>query len=571
MNSLLYPDHWKSWASSAFCQATLVAVGTAILLAVIVRDMGPTTDEITYIECNQQMEQWAADLPRLGLRNFSTERLRQGWPFACATNKSLTVPALCAEMGRLTIGRFDEPLQSWRWGNILLFAATAGLIFGWLRHEFSPAAAVVGVAALLGTPRLLGNACLFSVDPVVGCFWVWSSWALVQACRIPGWKWPFVFALLAAGGIASKPSFWFAVPVWMVWGLIYHRRCWRPLITLVTVTPVTVFLLCPMWWTSPIDGVLNYYDVLTAPQGWEGVDAYYLGEIYQMPGTPPVPWHAVPVQTAVTIPLWIAALFLVGCYRWTCFLPRNEVVFLWLASTAVLPFVVMLPQTPGHDGVRLFLTSFFFVPLVAGCGFSHLIAVFTPRSQESTPAATTPVATDTDSAALRTAPRRGWLNIRTLGAATFVAASAWTTVRSHPGELSYYNTLVGGWPGAAEPVRQSMTSPVNPRPQFELSFWWEAMRLQDWRDMQAQLPAGAKLWIYPDYIGLKQLNDWGVVRSDIHFTRPQEKPDYSLIYGRLGRITAVNADPQGTKFFNEQPVWERRVNGVRVAALFRLH
>ena len=169
MASVPLKQHRKAW-ESAWLQSTMAGAGTLLLLAVIMRDLGPTTDEFTYIECCRQVDRWVSDLPDLGTSNFTAKRLQEGWPFATTNNKSLTVPALCAWIGRSAIGRFDQPPHSWRWGNSLLFAATTGLIFYWLKVECSTRAAIVAVATLLGTPRLMANACLFSVDPIVGCF-----------------------------------------------------------------------------------------------------------------------------------------------------------------------------------------------------------------------------------------------------------------------------------------------------------------------------------------------------------------------------------------------------------------
>ena len=559
MASVPLKQHRKAW-ESAWLQSTMAGAGTLLLLAVIMRDLGPTTDEFTYIECCRQVDRWVSDLPDLGTSNFTAKRLQEGWPFATTNNKSLTVPALCAWIGRSAIGRFDQPPHSWRWGNSLLFAATTGLIFYWLKVECSTRAAIVAVATLLGTPRLLANACLFSVDPIVGCFWVWCCWSLVQSSRRTGWMFPILFSVLAAGGIATKPTFWFAIPVCLVWGLVYHRRCLRPFLCLATVTPLTVLILCPMWWAAPMQSVVEYYHLLSTPRGWEGVDAYYLGDVYQMPGTPPVPWHAVIVLTVVTTPLWIGVFFFAGSFGWLRICYRSDVVGLWMASTAVPPAVVMLPQTPGHDGVRMFLTSFFFVAMVTGYGFERAVTLIGGHS------------TITDADKIRTSRSTATgTGVRSIAAflalISVVGLSTWTVVRSHPAQLSYYNSLVGGWVGASQPVRQSMTSPVNPRPRHELSFWWEAMRLDDWRDMQRQLPAGSKVLVYPDYIGLALLEEWGALRSDIYFVRKPDEAEYLLIYCRLGRITSPDADPVGDMFYYSRPLWERQVNGVRMAVL----
>ena len=525
----------------------LVGLLVLAVTALAMRDYGLTTDEVTYIECNQRIGNWVAGFSEYGWKNWTQERLRAGWTFGVEENKSLTVPALVSWAGYGLVGHFDSPPASWRWGNVLLFAATCGLMYGWLRAECSTGAALVGLAALLGTPRAFANACLYSVDPLVGCLWVWAAWALVDWCRRGTSRFPLLFSVLVAVGIAVKPTFWFAVPVLLLWVLLFHRRrLLRLVAALATITPLVVLLLCPMWWWDPLGGVIHYFNVLRAPRGWEGVDAYYLGEIYQMPGTPKVPWHAVPVLTFLTTPLWILTMFLLGVYLWMRDDHRTDTVALWLGSACALPLAVMLLDAPRHDGVRLFLAAFFFIALIVGYGFEQVMRLLHVFER---------------------CRSRGEL------AAVLVAAAlaAWPVLRIHPGELSYYNVLVGGLRGAAEPVHSSANSPVNPRPLYELTFWWELLDADDWKAIQAEVPPNARLWIFPDYIGTPLLKEWGVLRPDVEVVEQSELADCLLVYGRLGRITSPEVNPLGHLFFRGRPVWERRLQDVRMAALFRQH
>jgi len=536
-------------------QAVFIALAVLAIQAVLVRDFGLTTDETTFIQSNRQIADWVSRFDSAGWsENFSRERLQEGWPFAFPGSKNLPLVSFVSWGGYALAGRFDAPPISWRWGNLLLFSATCGIMFHWLRKEFSTTAALAGLAALLGTPRLLANACLFSIDPLVGCFWILASWALVQSRH--GWGWPIAFSVLAGMGLCAKPTFWFAVPVWLVWGMRFRGRSFfRPLICLMTISPLVALLFAPMWWSNPISGALDYLELLRSPQGWTGVDAYYLGEVYQMPGTEAsIPWHAVPLLSLVTTPLWVCCLFLTGLFFWYRSERRSDVVSLWAASALILPLVVMLPSTPGHDGVRLFLPSFFFVAMIAGYGF-HRWAEWARQKRHRGEA--DPTSPET--------PTRSELAV----IVGLFCLSVWPCWRIHPGELSYYNMLVGGFRGAAEPVQLSASSPVNPRPLYERTYWWDVVDANDWQEMQEKLPPGAALWVFPDFIGLELLQEWGQLRKDLRIVHQPNTAQFVMIYGRLGRITSPQVDPLGKRFFHGKPLWERRIDGVRVAALFR--
>ena len=90
-----------------------------------------------------------------------------------------------------------------------------------------------------------------------------------------------------------------------------------------------------------------------------------------------------------------------------------------------LPILRMLP-TPAHDGVRLFLPTFFFLAAFAGWG---VVAIGDGLSK----LVKHPVA------------------CRGLVAALVLGSAAWQLVKIHPFELSYYNELIGGPRGAWKP------------------------------------------------------------------------------------------------------------------------
>ena len=252
---------------------------------------------------------------------------------------------------------------------------------------------------------------------------------------------------------------------------------------------------------------------------------------------------------------------------WIGYDRRNELIALWLVSAATLPVLVMLPNTPAHDGIRLFLPALFFAAMIAGYSFDWLArrTVFRRPLLASDRSA--------KSASQMSSKKRTRRPVRPVEIITvsvlFIPVCIWTTWNIHPAELSYYNLLVGGFSGAAEPVYHSPTSPVNPRPAYEITYWWDCVDVDAWQEMQSHLPQGAALWVFPDFVGLQRFEEWGLLREDLQIVRQPMGAEYVMIYGRLGRITPHEVHPLGQMFFNRKPIWEHRLHGVRVAGLYR--
>lgn len=521
----------------------------AILCGILMREFGVSTDEPAYIRDTQRVQQWFADFSETGFTgNLSEDRLQTGWPFAQAENRNMPLVSVVSLIGYATVGHFDTFPAQFRWGNVLVFAATGAVAFHWIRVRYSASAAVVMLAALLGNPRLFVHAQLMSVDTLIGCLWLLASLALSGSRD--NWRRAALFAVLAGVGLTSKATFWFAVPAWILWGLCQHpKELWRAAVCLATVTPLTAYGLSPMWWSSPIDGCTGYLMALTSGTWTWHIGTYYLGDIYQTESTGPVPWHSVIVLTAVTTPIWILVLGAVGTIRsLRCWRDTSDDGLLWLVCGVTLPLLCMLPNTPCHDGPRQYRTLFFFLPLLAASGFEVLRLSFLTRTS-----------CDTTSRRVR---------LEAAVVAVVIGITVWPVIRMHPGQLSYYNAFAGGLSGASEPVQVSRSLPEQNRPLFEVAYWWTVLNDEAIDEIQSHLHEGATLWVHPNAPGLTLHQQRGRFREDIRFVRPSDRPEYALLYGKLGVLADPLSRPAATVFLHRPAVWEKRIDGVRIVALF---
>ena len=234
---------------------------------------------------------------------------------------------------------------------------------------------------------------------------------------------------------------------------------------------------------------------------------------------------------AATIPAGILVASVLGIAFVFRSLRRDRLPLYFLAQLATLPVLRMLP-TPAHDGVRLFLPTFFFLAAMAGWGLVW--------------------AADGLAGALRS--RTSW--VRATLAAVVLGTAAWGLARAHPFELSYYNELIGGAPGAW-------------RRGFELSYWYDAFNARTLDELNAKLPKGssvASLNELSDPPTFQELQALGALRGDLDFGLPA---DGSFPYAWLLTHDS-KASPFTRLLFAMRPWYGRRpsqLGGLRVATV----
>lgn len=247
------------------------------------------------------------------------------------------------------------------------------------------------------------------------------------------------------------------------------------------VTPLLCIALNPTWWHNPITSLAAYFDLNLDREGHlPDIGIFYLGKryLYSLP-----PMNAY-VLMAVTIPAGTLLLGLVGIAR-TVMAPGYRFGWYLLLQMLTLPGFRMLP-TPAHDGVRLFLPTFFFWAGLAAIGALGIVQTFARRKQNLA----IPV----------------WLGLFLLG--PVIAGIQW--VRIHPFELSYYN--VG--------LKTAMDWG------FEVTYWYDAVTPDVLEQLNHRLPENVRIG-FPDPLinpeVFYQLQELGRLRADINLEADPEK------------------------------------------------
>jgi 4-amino-4-deoxy-L-arabinose transferase-like glycosyltransferase len=287
-----------------------------------------------------------------------------------------------------------------------------------------------------------------------------------------------------------------------VWGV--ERPALEIWTAILAFAPLVGWLGNPAWWRETLLRLSFYY---TISQNREGVlppiQIIYFGQIYEFS----LPWHNGWVLMAITVPLAILATAAIGVLWSIGRIGRDRLPLYFLVHFLTLPIVRMFP-TPAHDGVRLFLPTFFFLSAFAGWG-TVALADFMGRPL---PAA------------------RFWT--RSVLTAAVLGSAAFSLVRIHPYELSYYNALFGG------PRRTWERG-------FELTYWYDAFTETVLSDLNKKLPPHAELDLLNDktttsIVVFQELQSLGALREDILLVaRHNDRFPYILLLTQDSKAEAL--------------------------------
>jgi len=321
------------------------------------------------------------------------------------------------------------------------------------------------------------------------------------------------------------------LPSSQVWGV--ERPALETWTAVLGFAPLVGWFGNPAWWRETLPRLAHYYLINSDRRNaLPDIRIFYLGQTYEYS----LPWHNAWVLIAVTVPATILAAAAVGVLYALCRGRRDHLALYFLLHLVTLPAARMLP-TPSHDGVRLFLPTFFFLAALAGWGAGWVAAGL---------------------GRLVRARGRAARVVPVVVAALVLGPAAWQLVRVHPFELSYYNELIGGTKGAWNAG-------------FELTYWYDAFNDRTLAEVNERLPRGAIVDFLNDKtlpMVFSELQSLGQLRSDIVLGwRDPSRFE-------LAHVWLLTEDSKASAFtrllFAMRPWYERRpeqLDGLRVATV----
>ena len=261
-----------------------------------------------------------------------------------------------------------------------------------------------------------------------------------------------------------------------VWGA--ERPALETWLAILAFAPAVGWLGNPAWWRETLPRLAHYYAINTTRRGvLPDIQILYFGQTYEYS----LPWHNAWVLMAITVPAAILAASIAGLAVALLRIRSDRLPLFFLVNMVVLPVARMF-ETPSHDGVRLFLPTFFFLAAFAGWGVVWLA----------------------DGLAGLIGLRAAL--VRCVLAGMLLGSAAWQLIKIHPYELSYYNELIGGPRGAWKRG-------------FELTYWYDAFNDQVLAELNARFPHNAHIQFAGDKSApvmlFPDLQSLGKLRKDI--------------------------------------------------------
>ncbi len=407
------------------------------------------------------------------------------------------------------------PLGAYRFGPMLLTAATVGVIYRHLERRRGRLAGALAAVLILAMPRLFAHAHYAHYDMPMTCLWLLAQVAFVASLDSRRWALAFGVALGLCAG--TKFTGLFAVVPAIAWVMFIEvlprlalrregrsglTRSSRPgLRTLLIALPVaalTLYAIQPPWWIEPLAGPWRFLASNLSRAKTQPLASVYLGRIYEFS----LPWHNTIVLTSVTTPVFVLGLGLIGIAVCLSRGRQEPWAVIWPLSWATLMICRALPNAPGHDGIRLFLPSVASLAVLAGLGAAWLSERFQPRWRRA---------------------------IIPLIVMATVGECLIGVVRTYPYTDSYYNVAVGGLKGAE-------------RIGFELTYYWETAGKELFAWARAQARRQPVTLSFPmDKINHELLREWGEIPREVQTidlnSEPDGKPktpDYYVLQRRRG-------------------------------------
>lgn len=519
----------RATAVSAF---GLAAVCFVVLIATS-GDYGVTWDEAFPQFANALLQaEWFQKLGQIA-SPFSDENVDEYWDTTrrypdIQRSDHPSLPKTIMALSYLAAHGFLGTIRSLRLPNNLYFAVLIGVLCYWISKRFSLVEGVGASLALIAMPRVFGHAHVAGLDLPILVLWVLSALAYFEAVERPTWKRHIMCGIIYGLAACFKlHAFFFPIGflLWGVWDSIATRAkqssggdtagvwaFWRPhfrnLVCMAAFAVILYFATQPFLWHHTWDRLAERFSHYAGKASSAPIALYYLGKTYR--GS--TPWHYPLVMTAVTVPIPILVLAIIGVAgSLRAGAARFEKLCLvsWLASIAL----VLLPLAQAYDGVRLFLASFGFLAILAGKGLGRLALFLQSRPT-------------IDRLPSRFRPRLG-----TVLLIFFLITPFWALARLHPFHLEYYSALVGGIRGANGIGMES-------------TYWCDALTPEFLDTLNATLPDGANIRpLCMSYEVLEFYKQENLLNPSLFIDAPGAK-DFHLLQCRQGMM----GSPQETRY-----------------------
>lgn len=510
-----------------------ILLGTGLFFSVYstLHDYGITWDEPVYEEAGRQAAVWLKAGPSAW---FDGARTRECWNALPGRNIHPSGLKWLYLSSRVVIFWESDPYRQNRTWSLLLFIAA----WLWFIRRLLPGSPVRQTAAtllLVTMPRFFAHLHFAATDiPMITSLLALA--AILDTLLEKRTVW--LAGLVLGFSLSIKfTALVLALPLLLF--MLYRRLPWRRATCqgglILLAAGFFFFLINPAWWDGPWMAARQYVGSSISRLDWVPITTFFGGEFYPRR----CPAHYPFTIFGITTPL-LQLLALAAGSLWWAVDRQTRPDWRWqlAAAGAWLPFLLMvLPFSPTNDGERYLLPAYPFAALLMMDALDRAIRY------------------------LRTAlpPARLLLRRTCLAILTVLGLlAAGDTIRYHPYQLSYYNSLIGGLAGAHLAG-------------YEVAYWWEALNDDSLARIES-LCRGQRVYLpsWPDELRFKHLHE----TRQISFS-PVGQLDgagWMLLYARpyLEYWEVQTSQPLRAAGLTARPCWGAGLDGVSILMLYQL-
>lgn len=399
-------------------------------------DYGITSDEPIYMEASWNIEKWLSlDIDKI----FNREEIKRYWVTDTQRNVHPSGVKWLYIIAQKAIFWENNQYRQNATFNVLLFSISILIFLNWWSGN-SIKRSIIPIILLLLIPRFFAHVHFPATDiPMTSFFLLFIVVLDSSFFKKYYWLSGIILGFFASIKITS---ILLAFPLLLSY-LLWYRSAWKialPRILFICLIGIlTFYLLNPDYWYNPIINLKEFIFQSSTRKLWTPFTVYFGGQFYNYRG----PWHYPFTIFSITTPILHILFLLTGIvfFILTKTLRKNfKMVLVFICL--LFPFLLLaLPISPAHDGIRYLLPAFPFAACFMAIGLEKLWSFIKNRSNRSFYTKISRV-------------------ITSLALLSLFAADLQSPARIPPFELSYYNSIVGGFSGAAARG-------------YENTYWWE--------------------------------------------------------------------------------------------------
>jgi dolichyl-phosphate-mannose-protein mannosyltransferase len=520
-----------------------IFLGAFLLCAATAKDYGLCWDEPLYFHASDLHMWWMAGLAQDLARgqpgqSLDDKRIQDAWHWDAYHVPHPPFSRIISGLTHQLFSPFVDKYTSYRLGPILFFSLLVLVIYLWMTEIFGWPIGLFSAVTVGLMPNMFGFAHFAVTDMPLAAMWFLTVYCFWKG--LDDWKWSAALGVTWGLALATKfPALLIPVPL-LLWAHLFRRNAYvNNVFAMLFVSPVIMVASQPYLWHKPALRIVEFlYEGFS--RGYRrdtNFPVFFFGREYY---SDQLPRYYPFFLTAITTPETILALALVGVVYALRNTAQQKVMMLLLFNALFILLMGTLPGAVLHDGMRQMLSVSAFIAALAGAGFFCVATALKQWIHRIR--------------ALASVPRVE----RKLIVALAILALFPPTLEVglyHPFELSYYNRLIGGLPGAYDRG-------------LEATYFMEAYTPDFIEYLNKQLSPNATLNGLASNFILLYYQKEGKLRGDVKIT-DVEPFDYAVVLNRRSVIAATPPNKRGF-MITKTPAAAVSVGGVPLVLFYRL-